>query len=210
MTIPLFLATNNSGKILEIRAILGDLCPQLFTPADLGLTLDVDESGQTYAENAALKAQAFGRAVAALCRARSLPPMLVLADDSGLSVDVLNGEPGIHSARFAPQPGATDAQRRAHLIETLRPYPRPWKAHFHCTLVIATPAGELHFSEGQCHGMVIPEERGSNGFGYDPVFFIPPLGRTMAELSAENKNRLSHRARALQAARPVLQALQNA
>lgn len=190
----LLLASNNQGKLREIQALLQDLEIKLLTPAMLGINLDVDEVGQTYAENAALKGRAFAQASG----------LLTLSDDSGLEVDALNGLPGLHSARFAPQPGASDADRRAYLLQRLQGKPRPWMARFRCLIALATPAGSVQFAEGVCPGEIIPDERGQNGFGYDPLFLIPELGQTMAELDMESKNRLSHRARAVQAARPVL------
>jgi XTP/dITP diphosphohydrolase len=158
------------------------------------LNIEVDETGQTYVQNAALKALAFAKATG----------MLALADDSGLEVDALGGLPGLHSARFAPQPGAQDADRRAYLLERLQGNPRPWLARFRCVIAVAREAERPRFAEGVCQGEIIPEERGQNGFGYDPIFLIPDLGKTMAELSMEEKNQLSHRARAVLAARPIL------
>lgn len=198
----LLIASTNRGKLREIQAVLSDLALDLILPADLGLNLTVAETGATYAENAALKARAY-------CQAGGL---LTLADDSGLEVDALNGAPGLHSARFSPLPGATDADRRALLLDALAPLPTPagmpgWPAHFHCTVAIAQPSGAVHFTEGRCDGFIITEERGHGGFGYDPVFCIPEYGATMAELPSEIKNRISHRARALQAALPILQEL---
>lgn len=190
----ILVATGNPGKLVEIQALLDEPSLTLLTPAMLGLGLEVEETGATYAENAALKALAYAQAAG----------LLTLADDSGLEVAALGGLPGIRSARFSAKPGATDADRRAYLLERLQGQPRPWRAHFHCTVALATPAGELRFAEGQCPGEIIPEERGQNGFGYDPIFLLPELGRTMAELGMEEKNRLSHRARAIKAARPIL------
>ena len=190
----LLLASNNQGKLKEIQALLQDLDIKLLTPAELGISLDVDETGTTYAENAALKGRAFAQASS----------LLTLSDDSGLEVDVLGGLPGLHSARFAPQPGASDADRRAYLLQQLHGKPRPWTACFRCMIALTTPAGDVQLAEGICPGEIIPDERGHNGFGYDPLFLIPELGRTMAELDMESKNRLSHRARAVQAARPML------
>jgi XTP/dITP diphosphohydrolase len=190
----LLLATNNLGKLKEIQALLGDLEVELITPQQIGLVLDVVEDGKTYAENAERKARAFAR----------YSGMLTLADDSGLEVAALGGQPGIRSARFSPLPDATDADRRAYLLGRLKDHSRPWLAQFHCTVALTTPSGEVYFAEGKCSGEIIPEERGSNGFGYDPIFFIPEMGRTMAELEMEEKNHLSHRARAIKAARPVL------
>jgi len=130
--------------------------------------------------------------------------MVVLADDSGLEVDALGGAPGLHSARYSPAPGAKDADRRKLLLQNLAQYPRPWVAHFHCTVAIATPGGDLFFTEGSCSGEIIPEERGTNGFGYDPIFQFAGSTLTMAELSTAEKNCLSHRALAIQAAKPIL------
>lgn len=189
----LLLATNNKGKIREIKEILADLPLDLLTPADLGLALEVAEDGHTYAENAARKAAAFAAA-------SGLPS---LADDSGLEVDALGGRPGLHSNRFGPQP-STEASRRRYLLEQLQGRPRPWTARFRATIAIAVPGMDVRFSSGECEGEIIPTERGTGGFGYDPLFLLPNLGKTMAELDAKDKNRLSHRARALQNAIPIL------
>jgi len=191
---PLLLASSNPGKLREMLSLLDGTGVQLITPHQLGLDLTVEETGMTYAENAAVKAQAFARACG----------LVTLADDSGLEVDVLGGLPGIRSARFAPLPGATDADRRAYLLVRLHSLPRPWLAHFHCTVALAAPGGPVRFTDGDCFGEIIPDERGSQGFGYDPIFFIPEVGKTMAELSMEEKNQLSHRARAVLAVVPVL------
>lgn len=194
MTIEILLATNNQGKLREMQALLEGAGVELVTPGQLGLALEVEENGSSYAENAALKARAFAQASG----------LLTLADDSGLEVDALGGRPGMYSHRFAPQPGATDADRRAYLLEQLAGRPRPWMARFRCVVAVVRPGGEARFAEGVCEGEIIPEERGDNGFGYDPVFLLPDLGRTMAELSMEEKNRRSHRALAVIAARPIL------
>lgn len=190
----LLIATENQGKIHELQELLGGMGLELVMPRQLGLNLNVIEDGQTYEENAAKKARAFAAASG----------LISLADDSGLEVQALNGAPGLYSARYSPKPGATDADRRAYLLENLREQPRPWLAHFHATVAIATPDGELRFAEGNCYGEIIPEERGAGGFGYDPIFFIPNLGLTMAELGMEEKNRLSHRALAVQNAIPII------
>ncbi|MEJ5239619.1 MAG: RdgB/HAM1 family non-canonical purine NTP pyrophosphatase [Anaerolineales bacterium] len=192
--IQLLIATNNPGKRREFQALLADLPFQLIIPPEIGLDLHPSEEGQTYAENAQHKAVTFAHASG----------LLSLADDSGLEVDALNGAPGLHSARYHPRPGATDAERRALLLEHLRPYPRPWTARFRAVLALADPRGKIALAEGICEGEIIPEERGENGFGYDPIFLLREVGRTMAELSMEEKNRLSHRARAVQALRPIL------
>jgi XTP/dITP diphosphohydrolase len=198
----LLLATNNRGKLVEILSILSTAPAQnpeikIITPEEIQLSLEVEETGSSYAENASLKALAFSKASG----------LTTLADDSGLEVDALNGEPGIRSARYAPVPDATDATRRAYLLSRLQNQTRPWKAHFHCTVAIAEQDGTVHFSEGKVYGEIIPEERGTNGFGYDPIFYLPEIGKTMAELNMAEKNQLSHRARAVQAALPVLHQL---
>lgn len=195
---PLLLATGNPGKLREMRALLAELGKiQLLTSQEIELKLEIREDGSTYTENAALKARSYAEAAG----------LATLADDSGLEVKVLGGAPGLHSARYLPQPGATDADRRAYLLSQLQAYPRPWQARFRCCVAVALPGGELRTFEGICPGEIIPEERGTNGFGYDPVFLLPETGRTMAELSMEEKNRLSHRARAVQAAIPYLRTL---
>jgi XTP/dITP diphosphohydrolase len=191
----ILIATENQGKIKELQELLAGLGLELVTPGQLGLTLNVVEDGQTYEQNAGKKARAYAAASG----------LVSLADDSGLEVDALNGAPGLHSARYSPQPGATDADRRAYMLGNLRDKPRPWPAHFHATVAIASPDGDIYFAEGNCYGEIIPEERGTGGFGYDPIFFIPALGLTMAELDMDEKNRLSHRALAVKNAIPILQ-----
>lgn len=190
----LLLASNNPGKLREFYALLKGLDVDMLTPKQLDLNIAVEEVGETYAENAALKAAAYSKATG----------LLTLADDSGLEVDVLGGLPGINSARFSRQPRATDTDRRMYLLDKLRGYPQPWSAHFHCTIALSPPGGDLYFSTGACHGEIIPEERGVGGFGYDPIFLLTALGCTMAELDMEEKNRLSHRARAVNASLPML------
>jgi XTP/dITP diphosphohydrolase len=190
----LLITTGNSGKLREIRSLLENMQIMLVTPDMLGISIHVEENGKTYEENASLKASAFVR--------RS--GLVSLADDSGLEVDALNGLPGIRSARFSPLPDATDADRRAILLELLQDHVRPWTAHFHCTVAIATSENKVYLAQGNCPGEIIPEERGTNGFGYDPIFMIPEAGVTMAELEMAEKNRISHRARAINAALPIL------
>lgn len=193
----LLIATNNNGKVIELQDLLKDSGIEFITPSQINLELDVEEDGTTYAENASKKAIAFAQASG----------LISLADDSGLEVEALNGAPGLYSARYSPKPGAKDADRRAFLLENLKDKPRPWKAHFHATIAIATPAGEVQLAEGNCYGEIIPEERGAGGFGYDPIFFMPELGKTMAELDMDEKNRLSHRARGVMNAMPILKTL---
>lgn len=190
----LLIATNNQGKVQEIKDLLKDSGIGFVTPADIGLSIEVEEDGKTYAENATKKALAFAK----------VSGLISLADDSGLEVDALNGAPGLYSARYSTKPGASDADRRAYLLQNLRDKPRPWKAQFHSTIAIARPSGEVALAEGNCHGEVIPEERGTGGFGYDAIFLLPELGQTTAELNMQQKNRLSHRARAVRNAIPIL------
>ncbi len=190
----LLSASSNKGKLIEIMDLLRDLPIEAILPMDIGVSLDVEEDGKTYAENATKKAQAY-------CQASGL---VTLADDSGLEVQALDGKPGLHSARFSDKPGATDSDRRMFLLDRLKGLPRPWAAAFYSTVVISVPDGETYTLDGLCRGEIIPEERGTNGFGYDPIFRIEGMNRTMAELTKEEKNRLSHRARAVLAARPVL------
>lgn len=190
----LLLATANFGKVREMRAVLSALPIEILDLRDLSLSLEVLEDGNTYAENAAKKALAYSAASG----------LATLADDSGLEVDALNGEPGIHSARYSNIPNATDADRRAFLLHRLRGKPRPWTARFRCVLALAAPNRDMSFFEGVCEGEIIPDERGQGGFGYDPIFLLPSLNLTMAELNMEQKNALSHRGRALQALLPYL------
>ena len=190
----LLLASSNQGKLQELQSLLVDLNVTLLTPEQINISIEVDEKGETYAENAAYKALAFAHESG----------LLTLADDSGLEVDILDGLPGIRSARFLSKPNATDADRRKYLLDRLRGYPRPWLAHFHCTVALATPNDELFFADGDCPGEIITEERGLGGFGYDPIFLLSTVGRTMAELTMEEKNKISHRARAVRACRPLL------
>ena len=190
----LLIATGNQGKVRELQALLAGMDVELVTPRQIGLEMDVVEDGVNYEENAGKKAREYSQASG----------LISLADDSGLEVDVLGGAPGLHSARYSPLPNATDADRRAYLLQNLAGKPRPWKAHFHATIAVGLPDGSVHFAEGDCFGEIIPQEQGSNGFGYDPIFFIPQMRRTMAELTSEEKNQLSHRALAVKNARPVL------
>ncbi|MGZ9226440.1 MAG: RdgB/HAM1 family non-canonical purine NTP pyrophosphatase [Anaerolineales bacterium] len=195
----LLIATNNKGKIKELHELLDDMGIELVTPSQIDLDLDVLEDGLTYAENAIKKAIAFARA----------SKLISLADDSGLEVNALDGAPGLYSARYGSTDGGklSDAERRAFLIRNLQDKPRPWTARFHATVAIAIPNSDTHLAEGWCQGEIIPEERGTGGFGYDPIFLLPEIGKTMAELSAENKNRISHRARAVMNAKPTLKML---
>jgi len=195
----LLVASANPGKVREVKAILNSPELTVLSAMDAGITIKVAETGQTYEENAWLKTEAYQKASG----------LIILADDSGLEVDALNGEPGIYSARYAAIPNASDADRRQYLLKQLQGKPQPWPAHFHCTAVLAGPQGRLATAEGRCDGIIIPEERGTGGFGYDPIFFILEEAVTMAELTENRKNQISHRARALQSLFPALRKIFN-
>jgi XTP/dITP diphosphohydrolase len=190
----LLLGTKNKGKIEELQDLLQGLDGELLTPDDLMLDLDIEESGDTYLDNAAKKAAAYAKKT----------KLFALADDSGLEVEALNGAPGIYSARFSPKPGANDKDRRDYLLEQLQGQAKPWFARFLCTVVLATPSGEIHYAEGDCAGEIVTVEKGDSGFGYDPIFLVSTLGKTMAELEMTEKNQISHRARAIRAFWPIL------
>ena len=193
----LLLATTNKGKIRELSSLLAGLPLQLLTPQEVSPDTRVEETGRTYLENALLKAFAYQAATG----------LAVLADDTGLEVDALDGAPGLHSARFSPLPGATDADRRALLLAHLAGKPRPWLARFQCVVVVLLPGAEPQVSYGSVEGEIIGEERGEQGFGYDRLFWIPAAGKTMAELGLEGKNRFSHRAAAVKNAIPYLRSV---
>jgi XTP/dITP diphosphohydrolase len=203
--VKLLVATNNRGKIREYKEILEEGLPpevEITFPAQEGLDLDVEESGETFEENALLKAVEFARASG----------LLTLADDSGLEVDALGGAPGVYSARYAG-PGTTDADRYRKLLGELADVPPEARAaRFRCVVALAGPDGVIGSAQGTVEGEIGFEARGSMGFGYDPVFTAEDYhGLTMAELPPEVKNRISHRARALQAAMPLLkQAIERA
>jgi XTP/dITP diphosphohydrolase len=195
--IKLLLATNNSGKIKELRSLLTGLDLDILTPDEIGLDLRVKETGNSYQENAIIKAVAFTEAA----------KMWSLADDSGLEVEVLNGAPGLYSSRYAVQPDATDGDRREVLLRNLAGKPQPWKAAFYCMVALCSPEGKIFTREGICPGEIIPEERGDGGFGYDPVFLLAGSDSTMAELTSETKNELSHRGQAVRLIKPLLEEL---
>ncbi len=188
----LLIATQNPGKAEEFRSLLAPLEARLRFPVDLDLHLEVSEDGATYVDNARKKALSYARVA-------GIP---TLADDSGLEVDALDGAPGVHSARYAP---GGDGDRVAALLEHLRRV--PWErrtARFRCVIVVVTVSGDILSAEGSCEGMIALEPAGQGGFGYDPVFYLPDYGCTMAQLPQEEKNRISHRARAVQRAIPML------
>ncbi len=193
----LLLATNNQAKVYEYRSLLLNPACELVTLAEQGITTVVDEVGESLEENARLKATA----LAAESR------LLALADDSGLEVDALGGEPGRISARYAGE-GASDRDRVNYLLSRLKNV--PWterSARFRCVIAIATPDGELEFCSGECRGIITFEPKGEHGFGYDPVFYLPQLDKTMAELPLEIKNQVSHRGQAARKVSLVLERL---
>ena len=191
----LLLATNNQAKVYEYRSLLRNPAYELVTLAEEGITTVVDEVGQSLEENARLKATALA----------TESRLLALADDSGLEVDALGGEPGRLSARYAGE-GASDGDRVNYLLSRLEGVPWPERsARFRCVIAIATPDGELELCSGECRGIITFEPKGKHGFGYDPIFFLPQLDKTMAELPLEIKNQVSHRG---QAARKVSQVLE--
>jgi XTP/dITP diphosphohydrolase len=195
--IKLLVATNNLGKVREYQALLKGLPLTLTYPAQEGLDIEVEETGSTFAQNARLKATVYARTSG----------LLTLADDSGLEVDALGGEPGTRSARYAGQ-GVSDEDRYRLLLSKLEGVPwRQRTARFRCVIAVAKPQGEVHTAQGACEGVIAFEPRGEHGFGYDPVFYVPEHGQTMAELEPEVKNRISHRARAAEGARRILQEL---
>lgn len=196
--VKLLIATHNPGKIEEYEELLAGLPLELTYPAQEGLDIEVAETGASFAENARLKAAAYTRASG----------LVALADDSGLEVDALGGEPGIHSARYAGT-GASDKERYRLLLEKLREV--PWEertARFRCVIAVATPGGQVHTAEGICEGIIAFAPKGEHGFGYDPVFYLQEYGKTMADLPPETKNKISHRARAVQRAREILEEIQ--
>jgi len=191
----LLLATNNQAKVREYRSLLHSLPYELVTLAEQGITTVVSEVGETMEENARLKATLLA----------DKSRLLALADDSGLAVDALGGEPGLLSARYAGE-NASDKDRVSYLLSRLKGV--PWQkrsACFRCVIAIATPDGEVEFCSGECRGMITLDPRGEQGFGYDPIFYLPELDKTMAELPLEMKNQISHRG---QAARKVYQVLE--
>ena len=190
----LLLATGNKNKLHELRSLFQDLPYELVTPSEIGIDDKVDESGTTLEENARLKAIAFA---ASSC-------LLTLADDSGLEVEALGGEPGVFSSRYAGE-NATDADRVRFLLSKLKGIPEGKRqAKFRCVIAVAVPDGKVELFAGECRGIITFEPRGEGGFGYDPIFYLPQFGKTMAELPPEVKNRVSHRGQAAARARSLL------
>ena len=190
----LLLATRNAAKAREYSLLLGGIPFEIVTLDEQGIATDVSETGETLEQNATLKAVAYA----------SQGNLLTLADDSGLEVDALGGEPGVLSARYAG-PGASDEERIEFLLKRLEDVPRERRsARFRCVIAIATPEGEVELCCGECPGIIVLSPKGKNGFGYDPIFYLPERGKTMAELSMEDKNKISHRGLAAEQARQTL------
>src|SRR5215472_13731521 len=191
----LLIATTNRHKLEEFRAMFSDLPYQLLSLNDIQPGVDVEETGTTFRENAELKALTYAR----------LSSLLTLADDSGLEIDALDGAPGVYSARFAGVD--TSYEERFRLIfEKLRGLPSSRRtARFHCVITIAEPAGFYQSVDGVIEGVITEEARGTHGFGYDPIFLVPSLEKTTAELLPEHKNQISHRAQAVRLARTLLE-----
>ena len=191
----LLIATRNPGKLKEYEQLLAGLPVTLTYLSGEGIAHEVEETGETFADNAIHKAEEYAR----------ISGLLTLADDSGLEVDALDGEPGVHSARYAG-PRATDEDRYQVLLERMRDVPREERgARFRCVIAVAEPEGGVWTTEGKCEGVIALAPKGEHGFGYDPVFYLPDQEQTMAQLAPEVKNRMSHRARAAQEIRPILE-----
>lgn len=183
----IIFATGNEGKMREIRMILADLGLEILSMKEAGLTADIEENGTTFEENAVIKA----KGIAALCQD------IVLADDSGLEIDALNKEPGVYSARYMGENTSYHIKNR-NLIERLEGVPEEQRtARFVCAIAAALPDGRVLETKAVMEGRIGYEERGENGFGYDPIFMLPEYGKSTAELTPEEKNKLSHRGKAL-------------
>lgn len=182
----LVLASKNQHKLVEMQTILGQLGLEVVLESDVGVDVDVEETGHTFMENALLKAKAVMEASG----------MAAIADDSGLMVDSLKGEPGVYSARYGNK--NSDAERTAYLLENMKDVPEEKRtARFVSAIACALPDGSVVTAEGVCEGTILFETRGDNGFGYDPVFYVPRLGKTFAEADGAEKNAISHRGNAL-------------
>ena len=182
------LASKNPHKLVEISQITEKFGFELVLQSQLGIDLDVEETGTTFEENSYQKAYA-------IMKATGLP---ALADDSGIAVDALNGEPGVYSARYGGDPAMSDWDRLELLLKNTEQVPDGQRqAQFVCVITFITPDGQTIQARGEIHGELLREPRGENGFGYDPIFYYPPFGKTTAEISAEEKHQVSHRGKAL-------------
>lgn len=190
----LIFATGNENKMKEIRMILGDLDYEILSMKEAGIDVDIVEDGKTFEENAMIKAKAISK----------IANCLVLADDSGLEVDYMDKQPGIMSARWMGEDTSYRIKNQK-IIDNLEGVPKEQRtARFVCAIAAAFPDGKVITKRGTIEGIIGYEERGENGFGYDPIFFVPEYGKTTAELSPEEKNKISHRGKALRMMRPEL------
>jgi XTP/dITP diphosphohydrolase len=196
--VKLLIATNNPGKWREYQEILTSLPLALTSPPNEGIKLDPEETGLTFAENAIIKAKAFARASG----------LLTLADDSGLEIDALDGEPGIYSARYGHTAKDDHIGRYQLVLDKLAAKNMQWTertARFRCVVALATTERLVGTTQGTVEGFIAYEPKGDNGFGYDPIFFVPEFNHTLAEMTSAQKHSISHRARAAQAAIPLLE-----
>ncbi|NLK07901.1 MAG: XTP/dITP diphosphatase [Firmicutes bacterium] len=190
----LVIASKNKGKVKEIHALLKDLAIEVVSLEDFPNAPNVLEDGHTFAENALKKARLI----------REFTGLTTLADDSGLEVDFLQGAPGVRSARFAGE-CASDADNNKKLLELMEDVPESQRtARFKCLIAVVGKNGQTEILDGSCEGTILTEARGSGGFGYDPLFYVPELGKTFAEMTAEDKTKLSHRGKALRAVLPIV------
>lgn len=193
----ILFATGNEGKMREIRSILADTGARVLSMKEAGVSIDIEENGTTFEENALIKARAVS---AALTKA----DCVVLADDSGLVIDALNGEPGIYSARYMGEDTSYEV-KNTNLIERLEGVPDEKRtARFVCAIAAVMPDGREFTVKAAIEGRIGYEQKGEGGFGYDPIFYVPEFGKTTAELTAEEKNRVSHRGKALEQMKEVL------
>ena len=191
----ILFATENEGKMKEIRQILGDMDVEIQSLKEAGIHGDIEENGETFEENAAIKAREIAR----------LTDAIVLADDSGLEVDYLGKEPGVHSARYMGYDTSYRIKNQS-ILDRLQGVPEEQRtARFVCVIAAALPGGGLLYSRGTIEGIIGYEERGDGGFGYDPIFFLPEYGCSTAELPMEKKNELSHRGKALRQMKKMLE-----
>lgn len=190
----LILATGNRGKVREFQELLASMAVEVISMRDAGIYTDINETGSTFEENALIKAR----------EVRRITGGYTIADDSGLVVDSLDGAPGIYSSRFGGE-GATDSEKNFKLLAMLKDVePAKRTARFVCSIAFINKEGREFVVTGKCEGMIAFSPKGENGFGYDPIFFIPEYDKTMAQLEPELKNQISHRGRAMKALKDIL------